>query len=759
MISVRRAASWTLGALLVHGCRIAPCWAEPQPAAGQQRPAVRAVARIAAGSVQIDGELSEAVWRNAEAVPLAYEWWPGEGIAPPVATDAYVLFDEKNLYIAFRAYDPEPSAIRAHLMDRDSIDSFVQDDHVTVMLDTYDDSRRAFEFRVNPLGVQADAIFSEIDGGEDFSWDLIWHSAGAIDAQGYVVEMAIPFHQLRFPRGGAPLTWGIGFERSYPRDVRHRMEAHRADRNNSCVLCQKPRFTGFDGLQPGHNLDLTPTLTYDRTDQAAGPGGDLAKGDENLEPGLSLRWGITPSMTLNATINPDFSQVEADASQLYVNERFALSFPEKRPFFQEGSDYFATQIQGVFTRTIVDPQWGLKLTGKAGRNALGFFVARDQVNNILVPANDGTTLGRLEGSVSTTVGRWRRDFGAASTVGVLLTDREGEDGYYNRVGGIDTYWRLNENQVVSFQALASETDYPDAFARVLGEEQDAFGGHAIEAFWNYRDRDWGASAGWRLFDDGFRADAGFVPQVDIETWRGSLQRTIWGAAEDFFHQIAVGGTLFHSRNVAGELTANKFELRAGFAGPLQSQTDLIGVWREERVRGILFEDLYSTSLDFAFQPSDNLRFIFQGLDGVTVESWNLVEADDRQFRIDAEIKLGSHLNTQVSLIQQTIDVDEGRLYRARLSDLKLTWQFTVRTFVRCLFQWQDIDYQPEHFLADPPDDLETLASQLLFSYKINPQTVLFVGYSDQYLDIPTLQSGLEIDRRTFFAKMSYAISR
>ncbi len=211
----------------------------------------------ASGDIRIDGALDEAAWSDALRVTLDYEWLPGENITPPVETEVFLTYDDDNFYIGYRAHDPDPSQIRAHLMDRDEINTFVQDDHVLAMIDTFNDERRAFQFRVNPLGVQADAVFSQIDGIEDFSWDILWDSKGRITESGYEVEIALPMNQLRFPSGSGVLTWGVDLGRSYPRNVRHRISNTPRDRSVPCVLCQAAKVTGFEGIEAGRNLVIT----------------------------------------------------------------------------------------------------------------------------------------------------------------------------------------------------------------------------------------------------------------------------------------------------------------------------------------------------------------------------------------------------------------------------------------------------------------------------------------------------------------------
>jgi len=243
--------------------------------------------RPATSEVKVDGVLDEQAWQDATVLPVKFEWFPGNNIEPPVETEALVTFGERALYVAFRAHDPNPKQIRAHLMDRDEINTFVQDDYVIVQLDTFNDGRRAFQFRINPLGVQADAFSSEVEGIEDWSWDMIWHSKGRITPDGYEVEVAFPFNQLRFQATQDVQTWGIDVGRSYPRSSRHRVNNAGRDRNRSCIICQFNKVTGLQGLKPGRNLEFDPTLTVSRTDELDEfPDGNLEDGEGDVtEPG------------------------------------------------------------------------------------------------------------------------------------------------------------------------------------------------------------------------------------------------------------------------------------------------------------------------------------------------------------------------------------------------------------------------------------------------------------------------------------------
>jgi hypothetical protein len=290
--------------------------------------------------ITIDAVLDEDAWQHALILQLNYEVRPGENVTPPVNTEVLLTYDVNNLYAAFRCYDPEPAAIRAHLRDRDTLGG---DDWIALILDTFNDQRRSFDFIVSAIGVQYDQI--ETQNNEDTGWDAIWDASSMITDQGYVVEIAIPFSSIRFQRTDGPQIWGFDAVRRYPRDVPHHISLFPRDRSNNCYLCQAVKIKGFSAATPGSNIEIDPTVIALRSDDRPEfPEGELKKRDQQAEIGLSASWGITPNLTSNFTINPDFSQVEADAQQLDINEPFALFYSERRPFFTEGADFFSAPL-------------------------------------------------------------------------------------------------------------------------------------------------------------------------------------------------------------------------------------------------------------------------------------------------------------------------------------------------------------------------------------------------------------------------------
>jgi len=705
------------------------------------------------GTIRIDGSLDDPGWDQAVKLTLDYEYIPGNNSRPTVITECLVTYNQRFFYVAFRCQDPNPSQVRAHLMDRDAITTFVQDDHVGFQLDTFNDQRRAFQFRINPLGVQADAIFSELDGIEDFSWDAIWESAGRITAHGYDVEIAIPFNQLRFQAGSGPQTWGLDLFRSYPREVRYRISATPRDRNNNCLLCQTTPIQGMAGISPGKNLEITPTLTASRTDtRVPFPEGDLQAGDEDAEVGLTGRWGITPNLTLSGTYNPDFSQVEADVAQLEVNTRFALFFPEKRPFFLEGVDYFSTPLQAVFTRTVVDPKAGLKLTGKYGKNGVGLFLTQDEVNTVLMPSNQNTQIASLPGDVATTVARYRRDIGANSSVGALVTDRQGDLGYQNRVYGVDGFWRIDARNSVQIQALRSETRNPISDQQPESQPADLGEGDAIYANYNFFSQKWFAGASYTSFDPAFRADSGFINRVDLVDLNGFVNR-VFRRGGGWFTQLDYGLRAGRTEDHQGNLTDQNATVFGNYRGPFQSVLGIQYGKKKERFGNEVYE-LDAPVVQFQMQPAGWIKVGVDGLWGDAIDFANARKGTLTEWGTSAEIKWGKHLNLQLFNNSRRLTVQEGKVFHADLLQVRAFYHFNLRTYFRALLQYRNITRNPARFEESVSPEDDGLLNQLLFSYKLNPSAVFLLGYADNRSGSDELD--LTLSDRTFFLKLGYA---
>jgi hypothetical protein len=706
------------------------------------------------GDVKVDGVLDEAIWAKALVVELPFETSPRENVTADVETHAYLVENGSYLLVAFDARDPDPESIRAYLRDNDTAWS---DDFVGIVLDTFNDERRAFEFFANPLGVQMDAIQDDVNRSENDAWNAIWDSGGRITKDGYVVEMKIPFSQLRFPRAAGDQTWGIDLLRMWPRNSRTRIANNPQDRNRSCYVCQFGEFQGFANAEPGKALEIVPSLVSTRVDtRPATADGAYTNGDFDTELGVGLRWGITPDVTADLAINPDFSQVEADVAQLEENTQFALFYPETRPFFLEGADYFDSPLDIVFTRTVADPDVGAKLTGRSGLNTFGSFVTKDAVTNLLFPGPLGSRSDSLDQSNDGFVGRYTRGFGDASTVGLLVTHRAGDGGYLNDVGGVDGRYRMNDRQTLRFQFLQSRTRYPAEVAAEFQQPTDEFEGNAMRLEYRYQSRNWFAQYFYQDLDPEFRADYGFVSRVDLK--RHNLEANhIWlPTGKRWWTSLRAGIDWDHSETQDGELLERSAQPFFSFDGPLQSYLQVNIGPHDEFWDGQVFK-MNNMLVYGQTRPRSGVTVFFNGTWGEQIDYANSRVADQHRIQPQIEWNATRHLLVRLRYTSDRLSSKTGpTVFKAELTDVRLTWQFNVRSFVRLTLQGQDTKRDVQQYLSRTTDpSASSSAAQLLYSYKINPQTVFFAGYSNSMLE-DNATGHLEPTGRTLFFKVSYA---
>src|SRR5712691_9906816 len=370
---------------------------------------------------------------------------PGDGTPATEATTAYLSYDDKNLYVAFVCRD-EAGNVRAHVSKREDLD---QDDGVGVLLDTFRDFHRAYYFFSNPLGVQTDAIYTE-GQGYDFSFDTLWDNRGHVTNDGYTVFFSIPFKSLRFSHE-TEQVWGVALYRVILRKSEYDYWPYVTQRLEGLTQQFAP-VGGLENVSPGRNIQLTPYgllagnhfLNQPNPPNAATPPAFL----DNFEhrAGLDAKFVAKDALTFDVTLNPDFSQVETDDPQVTVNQRFAVFFPEKRPFFIENAGFFSTPIDLFFSRQIADPQFGGRMSGKLGQWTLGALVIDDQ------QPGQGFTSGRYRTRAADGVVRVTREFGNQSYVGGFFSSRDFAD-TSNRVASLDARLKFSKNWVVDFQAV------------------------------------------------------------------------------------------------------------------------------------------------------------------------------------------------------------------------------------------------------------------------------------------------------------------
>ena len=732
------------------------------------------------GEMVIDGQMDEPQWQDAVTLSLDYVTRPHENTAPPVKTTVKAIENGDTLYVAFIAEDNEPSRISAFYRDRDKIWS---NDLVGLKLDTFNDSRLAYQFFANPLGIQADSIENEMTGRESDSWDAIWESKGRINPKGYVVEMAIPLRILNFTESDNKKIWGAEFIRYYPREERLRISNVPYDRNNACNLCQLGEISGFEQAKQGKNLALIPTLVLGKG-RSRDP---LVTQDwddtDNEEIGLDVKWGITPEVSLQATLNPDFSQVESDVAQLSINNTFALFFNEKRPFFLENADYFSSNFNLVYTRNIAAPDFGAKVTGRKDSHTFGVFAANDETATFLVPGNLGSSIASIEDESVNVALRYRYDVSDDWSLGVINTIRQADD-YHNYVVGFDSKYKFTDQDTLRVQWVESDTEYPEELFKDFCDDQctepddfsetamrlkkqDNFRGNAYRINYRHEERDWFFRADH--FNNGrdFRADLGFVSRVDrISNVIGGGY--IWYNENSWWNEFEISGDWDIHHNDAGELLEKEAQIEFSVNARWQSYFEL-GFETRDRVG--LRQDPSSLAVDgnatmfkedsqwlfFEMRPVSEFFFATFARYGDRIDVTNNRLGKETNIQPRFELSLGQHTQLNVRHTYRNMDVNGEQLFTANLTDARLTYQFDQRQMLRLIVVYSDIERNVNNYLD--PTSVESknrdVGTQLLYSYKVNPLTKFFIGYSDsgfQSDDVPRMTMA----EQSVFMKVSYA---
>ena len=487
----------------------------------------------------IDGKLDDEAWKHAAVFKDFLQTKPGDNVAPSKPTEARIGYDSKTLYFAFRCFD-DPDKIRATVAKRDDVFS---DDNVRILLDTFNDQRRAYVLGWNPFGIQQDGILSEGEDEADYSIDIVMESKGVIDNEGWTVEVAIPFKSLRY-KAGHDRLWGIHILREFFRFDSEINSWMPDSREIASTLSEAGHITGLEGISTERTLEVIPSLTISESGNrvaALPPGapgldpGRFVNESPKFEPGLTLKYGITPTVTLDFTVNPDFAQVEADQTVITANQRFPIFFEEKRPFFLEGIEIFRTPLQAVHTRAIVDPDVAAKLSGKLGRNTFGLIVASDNAPGNFTEAEKTrpANIRFADKNAYIAVLRAKRDVGGKdSHIGFLVTSYNFIE-KHNQLGGIDGRFRIDPKTYAVFQVLGTTSrrcffEPAKNLHRPSATEPCFVNGNTRNYFrtgngfaYSYELDFTGRNFGWRVSGSGrtqdYRADVGFTRRTNTNS--------------------------------------------------------------------------------------------------------------------------------------------------------------------------------------------------------------------------------------------------
>lgn len=752
----------------------------------------------------IDGRIDAEEWANAATLKDFYQTYPGDNIAASRQTEVLIAYDDKFLYIAFRAFD-DPSKIRATVAKRDDVQN---DDNVRIFLDTFNDQRRAYVFVFNPLGIQQDGVRTEGTDQADFSVDMVYESKGIITENGYTIEAAIPFKSLRYEIGKGK-QWGIHIFRNIKHLNNENDSWMPLPRDKSGFLNQMGHITGIEDISVERTLEIIPSLTISESGKrirtlprsavnqgAIDPGRFINKPIE-ADPGVTLKFGIDPTTTLDFAYNPDFAQVEADAPVVTANQRFPIFFEEKRPFFLERIDIFRTDMNVVHTRAIVDPDYAFKLTGKRGKNTFGFLVASDNApgNYSDEERNDTELRPSIERFIdkNSFVGvlRLKRDIGKENNIGLIATSYDFIE-KHNKLVGFDGRFRLNEQTVVSFMTTGTFSRrffYSPEENRNIYRTGNGFGylfslqrntRNITNNLWIYgRSKD-------------YRADVGFTRRVNTNNienfnqyrsnekpkaklinwgvrnfnslrynWQGNL--TDWSSgAWMFFNfpketRFTIGGENIYNRIFENEFGPIRTASRRGaFAGSdnersTNHQAMFISFSTRPNKKIDVFADTFISNgeLDFDFGAGPK----FPRVSAAALANPNAPLDPGAGKFINFQLRTNYQ---PTNLLRITLSYNKSRLVRndtnrvafdSNLVSLRSTYQFTRNLSARVRLDYNSV--------------FSSIKGQYLFGWTPNPGTAFFIGYNDDMRYdgfnpfTSRLENGFRRDGRTFFIKMSY----
>jgi hypothetical protein len=739
---------------------LAACAGISASAAAQEKPYVPVyhpelkISR-AAGPIKIDGDLGDAGWRGAAKADNFAEHNPGNQTKPAVDTEVLVTYDDENLYVAWLCHD-DPDQVRAAFCERDNMFS---GDYVILMLDTYGEATHAFEIATNPYGVPGDLLFSSAYG-EDSGYDMIFQSAGRITDDGWVAEMAIPFASLRFP-DREDQVWRVDFWRNRARESRYQYSWAAYNRDDECWPCQWGTMTGISGIKRSSGLELLPSVVAHESG-SLGDGGRIENGEVKGDVGLGITYDISSEMSAEATINPDFSQVEADVAQIDVNSTFALFYPEKRPFFQEGSDLFNTYFNAVYTRSINDPIGAGKLTWRKGSNSTAFLTARDEHSVIILPFEESSEFVENGKSYSNIL-RFRHDLGKQSHVGFLATNRIFDGGGMGSLASVDGQIRLSKSNSFRLQFLASHTEEVDALSLVpdsafnasrfdggtytAGLDGESYWGHAMAAGVSRNTGNYGISLHYNQLSPTFRADNGFEPQNNQRMASADLEGVLRFEKSTILQ--AIEGTVEIARkwNFDGvrkdEWISPNLEVQFRVA---QTGMHAMYMRSNELFHGIAFNGIWAAHNCINTQPWDALELSAYVNYGHRIARHELVMGMQLDYGFGATVKPIDRLTLDGSFNYiQSDDLYSGeRLFSQSVLWSRLSLQVSRELSVRFVSQYND---RWKTWDVDP-----------LVTYRINSLTMFYVGSTHNYRDFDLAEDGREgwdLTDRQFFLKVQY----
>jgi Domain of unknown function (DUF5916) len=687
------------------------------------------VASRASVAPVIDGKLDENAWETALKFTDFKTYKPDYGKEPSQKTESFFLYDAENFYFAFRCYDTDPGLIKANVSKRDDM---FEDDCIALCLDTFSDAQNAYLFFVNPLGIQGDGLMNSI-GNMQADMDLVWYSKGRIDDQGYSVECRIPLQSIRFA-SRETVVMGMAFVRQIVRASENSSFPALFPDKGSLISQLQP--VSISGLKYNRVVEILPALTH--SDHSLMNDGRLQRDLRQTDFSLTAKVGLTSDLTSDATYNPDFSQVESDAGQVDFNVRYSLYYPEKRPFFMEGLEYF--QVAGnpeesplraiVYTRTIINPILGFKATGKLG--------TKDTIASIY--AHDDLPGDPVDRYPDFGIVRFRHSLKDDSFIGGFYTSRF-QGGGFNQVAGTDGRFRLTGASVAEYHFFGSFTRSPG--------EQSTVNGHAAGLYYNYGTRSVYAEVGLQDISKYFQVDSGFVTRTGISRLAPLFMYKFYPKS-GFFQRIEpfYWGEHIYDKFYNTFETYNVFVLR--FWLPRSSMFRVDGLLGNEVYVGQKFN---RDSYRFMFQTQLTKHLYLEGMfrrgGMIFYDPSDPYQGYGNQAQAYAGYQPTDKLSfglsyTYVGFYRKS---DRQKVYDYGIIRSRNTFQVNKYLFVRAIFEYNTF--------------YRRLTTDGLISFTYIPGTVFHIGYGSAYEKLEWTGSELVESphfletQRGFFFKVSY----
>lgn len=734
--------------------------------------------------IDIDGFFKESAWKNAAWSDNFVERNPGDNIEPLVETKVMVTYNNDNLYVGFICYD-DPATLRATMCQRDQ---YSGNDKVIILMDTYGVASWAYEFHVNPYGIQQDILWTNIVG-EDTGYDLIWNAAAQITESGYQVEIAIPFSSIRFPNQEIQ-SWRMDFWRVQPRESYRQYSWSANDRNEQCWPCQWGTVNGIRGVYPGKGIEVLPSFIANQSGEIAdvfNPQIPFDNQDINGELSLGGKYSLNSDITLEATYNPDFSQIEADAAQIDVNSPVTLFLNERRPFFQEGRDIFRTIFNSLDTRTIHDPQFAAKLTGRSGKYRFGLISAYDENSFYTIPLEESNIWPFNVGKSYVNVLRGMRSFGDNSHFGFIVNDRRFEVGGYNTVMALDQQIRLTRNYYITGQYLMTLTKEPDdstlfkSSYRIndadytIGFDGEAYTGYGFITQLRRNSRHWNFVVDYNQVGRNYRTETGYDPWIDYRNFSIGTGYNIY-FEKGIFERMTPQFSVDTRWNFDGD--SKWTHLNAAWYGNIryaQTGVSLSFNYGDESWNGIRFNNLWNLNFFINSTFNNRLAYYFSISRGVNPALNVLNKGKEFSFETGLNIKpvdrliiepnfeylKSNHFNTDEQLFENYVFRTRFQYQATKALSVRIVVQHSYRERLqRPSSSGVDRDYvtvDNKYWSVDP-----------LITYRMSPFSVLYVGASYNYDQLPydyyPLYSSIpnpeiapdwQLANRQFFMKLQY----